>query len=103
MVISLEYFGASADYQRLYTEFGITADAVAQAARDSLTQAGAGLDAIRPGGVQDTSAPDTGWHRRPARLTLVQTPHPAPRQAPRRTRDLPGKDPPWPSPNSWLN
>jgi len=60
MVISLEHFGASADYQRLYTEFGITADAVAQAARDSLTQAGAGLDAIRPGGVQDTSAPDTG-------------------------------------------
>jgi len=60
MVISLEYFGASADYQRLYTEFGITADAVAQAARDSLTQAGAGLDAIGPGGVQDTSAPDTG-------------------------------------------
>ncbi len=60
MVISLEHFGASADYQRLYTEFGITADAVAQAARDSLTQAGAGLDAIRPAGVQDTSAPDTG-------------------------------------------
>jgi len=59
-IISLEHFGASADYQRLYTEFGITADAVAQAARDSLTQAGAGLDAIRPGGVQDTSAPDTG-------------------------------------------
>jgi len=60
MVISLEHFGASADYQRLNTEFGITADAVAQAARVSLTQAGAGLGAIRPGGVQDTSAPDTG-------------------------------------------
>ncbi|SFC81219.1 transketolase [Streptomyces aidingensis] len=36
-VISLERFGASADYQTLYREFGITADAVADAARESLT------------------------------------------------------------------
>lgn len=35
--VSLEHFGASADYQRLYTEFGITAAAVADAARESLT------------------------------------------------------------------
>ena len=35
--VSLEHFGASADYKTLYREFGITADAVAQAARDSLT------------------------------------------------------------------
>ncbi|WP_165984515.1 transketolase [Streptomyces sp. YIM 98790] len=35
-VISLEHFGASADYQTLYREFGITADAVAAAARESL-------------------------------------------------------------------
>ncbi|WP_129659175.1 transketolase [Rothia halotolerans] len=34
--VSLEHFGASADYKRLYSEFGITADAVAQAARDSI-------------------------------------------------------------------
>jgi transketolase len=34
--ISLEHFGASADYKTLYAEFGITADRVAQAARDSL-------------------------------------------------------------------
>jgi transketolase len=34
--ISLEHFGASADYQRLYAEFGITADRVAEAARESL-------------------------------------------------------------------
>ena len=34
--VSLEHFGASADYQTLYQEFGITADAVVQAARDSL-------------------------------------------------------------------
>jgi len=32
-IVSLEHFGASADYQRLYTEFGITPQAVAQAAR----------------------------------------------------------------------
>ncbi|MDO5700321.1 MAG: transketolase [Bowdeniella nasicola] len=34
--VSLEHYGASADYQRLYEEFGITADAVAEAARASL-------------------------------------------------------------------
>jgi transketolase len=34
--ISLEHFGASADYKKLYAEFGITADSVAAAARDSL-------------------------------------------------------------------
>jgi transketolase len=34
--VSLEHFGASADYKKLYAEFGITADSVAEAARDSL-------------------------------------------------------------------
>lgn len=38
-MISLEHFGASADYETLYREFGITADAVAQAARDSIEAA----------------------------------------------------------------
>jgi len=38
-IVSLDHFGASADYQRLYTEFGITAEAVAQAARDSIAAA----------------------------------------------------------------
>ncbi|MDN5813629.1 MAG: transketolase [Micrococcaceae bacterium] len=38
-MVSLEHFGASADYKRLYTEFGITAEAVAQAARDSINAA----------------------------------------------------------------
>ncbi|MCP3424506.1 transketolase [Rothia sp. AR01] len=37
--VSLEHFGASADYKTLYSEFGITADAVAQAARDSIASA----------------------------------------------------------------
>jgi len=35
-IVSIETFGASADYARIYTEYGVTADAVAQAARDSL-------------------------------------------------------------------
>jgi transketolase len=34
--ISLEHFGASADYKKLYEEFGITAASTAQAAMDSL-------------------------------------------------------------------
>ncbi|WP_446666535.1 transketolase [Flexivirga sp. B27] len=34
--VSLEHYGASADYQRLFQEFGITAEAVVAAARDSL-------------------------------------------------------------------
>jgi len=36
--VSLEHFGASADYRKLYEEFGITAEAVAQAARASLAR-----------------------------------------------------------------
>ncbi|MGH3504704.1 MAG: transketolase [Nocardioidaceae bacterium] len=35
-VVSIEHYGASADYQRIYQEFGITAQAVAQAATDSI-------------------------------------------------------------------
>uniref|UniRef100_UPI0037C8778E transketolase n=1 Tax=Nocardioides terrisoli TaxID=3388267 RepID=UPI0037C8778E len=37
--ISLEHFGASADYARIFAEFGITADAVVQAAKDSIESA----------------------------------------------------------------
>ncbi|MGG5174140.1 transketolase [Pseudarthrobacter sp. J1763] len=39
--ISLEHFGASADYKRLFQEFGITAEAVAAAAKDSIAAANA--------------------------------------------------------------
>ena len=35
-IVSIEHYGASADYLRIYTEFGITATAVADAARDSI-------------------------------------------------------------------
>jgi transketolase len=40
--VSLEHFGASAAYQALYAESGITAERVAQAARTSLARQGAG-------------------------------------------------------------
>jgi transketolase len=39
-IVSIEHFGASADYKTLYQEFGITAEAVADAARRSLRTAG---------------------------------------------------------------
>jgi transketolase len=35
-IVGLNHFGASADYQRLYQEFGLTAEAVTQAALDSI-------------------------------------------------------------------
>ena len=37
--VSLEHFGASADYQRLYNEFGLTAETVTLAAKDSIAAA----------------------------------------------------------------
>ncbi|MER8186139.1 transketolase [Kitasatospora sp. NPDC094015] len=39
-IVSLDHFGASADYQRLYAEFGLTPEAVAEAARQSLAETG---------------------------------------------------------------
>ncbi|ORA28700.1 transketolase [Mycobacterium aquaticum] len=38
--VSLEHFGASADYKRLFKEFGITTEAVVAAAKDSIAAAG---------------------------------------------------------------
>ncbi|GAA2361148.1 transketolase [Saccharopolyspora halophila] len=38
-IVSLEHFGASADYRTLFTEFGITAEAVTDAARRALRAA----------------------------------------------------------------
>jgi transketolase len=38
-IVSIEHYGASADSERIYAEFGITADAVARAARDSIAAA----------------------------------------------------------------
>ncbi|MFE9425861.1 transketolase [Kitasatospora sp. NPDC006697] len=56
-IVSLEHYGASANYQRLYTEFGITPEAVAQAARDSIADT---QRAPHPGGRRPTSAPTRG-------------------------------------------
>ena len=38
-IVSLDHYGASADYERIYREFGITAEAVAAAATDSIRSA----------------------------------------------------------------
>jgi transketolase len=35
-IVSIDHYGASADYERIYREFGITAQAVADAAQDSI-------------------------------------------------------------------
>ncbi|MFG1811612.1 transketolase [Streptomyces sp. NPDC049040] len=56
-IVSLEHYGASADYQRLYTEFGITPQAIVTAAHDSV---GDTRREPRPGGHQQTSAPTPG-------------------------------------------
>ncbi|MFK5583522.1 MULTISPECIES: transketolase [unclassified Serinicoccus] len=58
-LVSLEHYGASADYQTLYREFGITAEAVAAAARDSIDDA-AGTPI--PGGAE---VPDDGGSEAP--------------------------------------
>jgi transketolase len=55
--VSIEHFGASADYQTLYREFGVTPEAVVAAARESLRDA---EHAPRPGGHPATFAPTTG-------------------------------------------
>lgn len=56
-MVSLEHFGASAAYQRIYQEFGITPQAVVTAALDSV-RAAAGP--VRPGGERPGAAPVAG-------------------------------------------
>jgi transketolase len=41
-IVSIEHYGASADYATIYREFGITAEAVTLAAEDSIRAAAAG-------------------------------------------------------------
>jgi transketolase len=41
--VSIEHFGASADYKTLFQKFGITADAVVEAARETLAAASAAV------------------------------------------------------------
>ncbi|BBE22740.1 hypothetical protein MN0502_16230 [Arthrobacter sp. MN05-02] len=63
--VSLEHFGASADYKTLYREFGITADAVVAAAKDSLEAVAA--DPLAPNGTaampSGHRATETGDHQ----------------------------------------
>ena len=35
-IVSIEHYGASADFDRIYREFGLTGEAVAAAAQDSI-------------------------------------------------------------------
>ncbi|WP_033825615.1 transketolase [Kitasatospora sp. MBT63] len=56
-IVSLEHYGASADYQSLYTEFGITPQAIGVAARDSIHDT---RQTPRPGGHRPTSTPTRG-------------------------------------------
>ena len=37
-IISIDHYGASADFVRIFREFGVTAEAVADAAEDSIRQ-----------------------------------------------------------------
>jgi transketolase len=39
-IVSIEHYGASADFARIFAEFGITAEAVADAAQDSISAVG---------------------------------------------------------------
>lgn len=56
--VSLEHFGASADYERLYAEFGLTPEAVVAAAQASIADAASGTAA--PGGPARSTEGGTG-------------------------------------------
>jgi transketolase len=70
--ISLEHFGASADYKTLFREFGITPEAVVKAAKDSLKDA-------------------RGTARRAAAATVTQT-RPRAEVSPRKATDTTTKN-----------
>jgi transketolase len=63
-IISLEHFGASADYKTLYREFGITPEATVKAAKESIKAAKAGATVapvkdVNPRSSQNGSLTDT--------------------------------------------
>ena len=63
-VISLEHFGASADYKTIYREFGITPEATVKAAKDSIKAANAAatvapVQDVNPRSAQNGSLTDT--------------------------------------------
>jgi transketolase len=64
-IISLEHFGASADYKTLFREFGITPEATVRAAKDSIKAARAAavvapVEDVNPRSAQNGSLTDTG-------------------------------------------
>jgi transketolase len=64
-IISLEHFGASADYKTLFREFGITPEATVRAAKDSIKAARAAavvapVEDVNPRSRQNGSLTDTG-------------------------------------------
>ncbi len=64
-IISLEHFGASADYQTLFREFGITPEATVRAAKDSIKAARAAavvapVAEVNPRSQTDGALTDTG-------------------------------------------
>jgi transketolase len=76
--ISLEHFGASADYKTLYAEFGLTADATVKAAKDSLKAARSTGQAPRvtqtnPRKETDRSRTDTGPENSAATKSAAST------------------------------
>ena len=68
--VSLEHYGASADFKVLYQEFGITAEAAVAAAHESLTAAGR----VRPQHRVEPG-PAGARRRRPARIPEPHTIH----------------------------
>ena len=61
-IVGLDHYGASAAYTVLYEEFGLTAEAVVAAARESLAAAASGR---RPAPVRSPHRRPAAPHRRP--------------------------------------
>jgi transketolase len=57
-MIAIDHFGASADYETLYREFGITAEAVVQAAHETIGAAAAGEGPIENTPTESTDESD---------------------------------------------
>jgi transketolase len=75
-VISLEHFGASADYKTLYREFGITPEATVKAAKDSIKAAKAAATVapvtdVNPRSSQNGSLTDTTPAKPAAKKAVV--------------------------------
>jgi transketolase len=77
-IISLEHFGASADYKTLFREFGITPEATVKAAKDSLKAARvaatvAPVEDVNPRSQQNGSLTDTAPKKSAATKAAAST------------------------------